>query len=174
MTNHPIVTGLQVRTGARQSIPSNSIDSCAGVTATLPSDADGHTKRPRSRRFENRHAPWPSHQIILIRSPDFILFDIPFQLCDGRVSLAPVSRASPPRPRRRPPGRNPPLRRRRSARIAQAAGLDVRCGRLPADDAGPADGAGRGIVRAVRGPGGAVAGQGSPTIIGFPREGGRR
>ena len=67
--NQPTANGLQVRTGARQSIPSSSIDSCAGVTVTLPPDADGHTKRPRSRRLANRHAPWPSHQIIFTKSP---------------------------------------------------------------------------------------------------------
>ena len=31
-------------------------------------------------------------------TPDFISFHIPFQLRNGRVSVAPVSRAPPPRP----------------------------------------------------------------------------
>jgi hypothetical protein len=67
--NYPAVSGRQVRCGVRQSMPSSNIANCAGVTETLPSAGDGQTKRPRSSRFENRHAPWPSHQITLIRSP---------------------------------------------------------------------------------------------------------
>ena len=66
---YPVVSGRQVRRGMRQSIPSSNIDNCAGVTDTLPCAGDGHTNRPRSSRLENRHAPWPSHQITLIRSP---------------------------------------------------------------------------------------------------------
>ena len=69
-----------MRSGARQSIPSSSIDSCAGVTTILPPDADGHTKRPRSRRLANRHAPWPSHQIIF----DQIAAPAPVARRDGR------------------------------------------------------------------------------------------
>ena len=42
---------------ARQSIPSNSIDNCAGVSATLPSFAEGQTNRPFSSRFMNMQAP---------------------------------------------------------------------------------------------------------------------
>src|SRR3954466_3826817 len=34
--NQPVVSGRQVRCGARQSMPSSSIDSCAGVTDTRP------------------------------------------------------------------------------------------------------------------------------------------
>jgi hypothetical protein len=30
---------------------------------------DGHTKRPRSIRFENRHMPWLSYQSSFTRSP---------------------------------------------------------------------------------------------------------
>ena len=41
---HPAVSGRQVRRGVRQSIPSKSIASCAGVTDTLPSAGDGQTK----------------------------------------------------------------------------------------------------------------------------------
>jgi hypothetical protein len=61
--------GRHVRMGARQSIPSNNIANCAEVIATLPLIGDGHTNRPRSSRFENRQAPWPSHQMIFKRSP---------------------------------------------------------------------------------------------------------
>ena len=43
--------------GMRQSIPSSSIDSWDGLMLTLPFFAAGHTNRPRSSRFENRHAP---------------------------------------------------------------------------------------------------------------------
>jgi hypothetical protein len=39
-----------VRSGCRQSMPSKSIDSCAGVTATEPLVTCGQTKRPRSSR----------------------------------------------------------------------------------------------------------------------------
>ena len=60
--------GSQVRTGRRQSMPSNSIDRCARVRETVPF-ACGHTKRPRSSRFANKHKPSPSHQSTLIRSP---------------------------------------------------------------------------------------------------------
>jgi len=53
--DYPAFSGVQLRCGRRQSIPSSSIASCAGVSAILPSFADGHTNRPFSRRFENRH-----------------------------------------------------------------------------------------------------------------------
>ena len=66
---YPALSGFQLRCGARQSMPSSSIASCAAVRAILPSFAAGHTNRPFSRRFENRHAPCPSHQMILIKSP---------------------------------------------------------------------------------------------------------
>jgi hypothetical protein len=36
-------------------MPSNSIESCARVSDTVPLSTFGQTKRPRSRRFENRH-----------------------------------------------------------------------------------------------------------------------
>ena len=61
--------GSQVRSGRRQSMPSSSIDSCARVSATVPLVACGHTKRPRSNRFANRHNPSPSYQRTLMRSP---------------------------------------------------------------------------------------------------------
>lgn len=51
------MAGAKVRTGMRQSIPSSSIDSCAGVSETLPDSACGQTKRPDSSRLANRHRP---------------------------------------------------------------------------------------------------------------------
>ena len=39
------------------------------LIVTTPSASDGHRNRPRSSLFVNRHAPWPSCQMILIRSP---------------------------------------------------------------------------------------------------------
>ena len=58
-----------VRSGRRQSMPSNSIASCAVVRETLPLVACGQTKRPCSSRLQNRHKPSPSHHSNLIRSP---------------------------------------------------------------------------------------------------------
>ncbi len=57
LLNYPALNGRHVRCGIRQSIPSNSIANWAGVTLTLPCAGDGQTNRPRSKRFENRHAP---------------------------------------------------------------------------------------------------------------------
>lgn len=67
--DYPAAKGCHVRCGARQSIPSSSIDNCAGDSATLPSLAEGQTNRPFSSRFRNMQAPWPSHQMTLTRSP---------------------------------------------------------------------------------------------------------
>jgi len=53
----PTVKGCQVRCDARQSIPSSSIESWAGLTVTLPSAAAGQTYLPFSRRLENMQAP---------------------------------------------------------------------------------------------------------------------
>src|SRR5664279_2243314 len=61
--------GSAVRTGRRQSMPSNSIDNCARVSETVPSVACGQMNRPRSRRLANRQSPSPSHHSTLIRSP---------------------------------------------------------------------------------------------------------
>ena len=47
-------SGVQVRTGARQSIPSSSIESCAAVSKTEPSLACGQMNLPRSSRLQNR------------------------------------------------------------------------------------------------------------------------
>ena len=55
--DYPAARGRQVRCGARQSIPSKSIASCAGVRATFPSFAEGQTNRPFSSRFRNMQAP---------------------------------------------------------------------------------------------------------------------
>ena len=55
--DYPAARGRHVRCGARQSIPSRSIASCAGVSATFPSFAEGQTNRPFSSRFRNMHAP---------------------------------------------------------------------------------------------------------------------
>src|SRR5205085_12346763 len=57
----PANIGCAVRTGRRQSRPSSSIDSCAGVSTATPSSARGHTKRPLSSLLANRHSPSPSH-----------------------------------------------------------------------------------------------------------------
>src|SRR5215471_9037159 len=50
-------------------MPSNSIDSCARVRATVPFSTFGQINRPFSNRFANRHSPSPSHHSILIKSP---------------------------------------------------------------------------------------------------------
>jgi hypothetical protein len=47
--NQPPRAGGAPQFGRRQSIPSHSIASCAGVSRTLPSVAVGHGNRPRSR-----------------------------------------------------------------------------------------------------------------------------
>ncbi len=48
---YPAISGRQLRAGMRQSIPSSSIESCAGVSETTPSLACGETKCPRSSRL---------------------------------------------------------------------------------------------------------------------------
>jgi hypothetical protein len=45
VATYPATCGVQVRCGARQSIPSTNIDSCAGLSVTTPSLVIGHTKR---------------------------------------------------------------------------------------------------------------------------------
>ena len=62
-----VMVGRHVRTGIRQSMPSNNMPSCAGVSTMLPSAGEGQTKRPFSNRFANRHRPWPSHHKALSR-----------------------------------------------------------------------------------------------------------
>jgi hypothetical protein len=49
--------GTCVRTGRRQSIPSSNIESCAGVSDTVPLVACGQTNLALSSLFENRHSP---------------------------------------------------------------------------------------------------------------------
>src|SRR5262249_20880241 len=65
------ICGAAVRSGRRQSIPSNNIDNCARVSDTVQFSARGHTKRPRSRRLDNKHSPAPSlsHHNTFSRSP---------------------------------------------------------------------------------------------------------
>src|SRR5690606_28871559 len=69
LLNYPACKGRHVFCGMRQSIPSSSMVSWDALRLTLPSFAAGQTKRPRSSRLENRHAPWASHQMIFNRSP---------------------------------------------------------------------------------------------------------
>ena len=66
---HPASRGRSVRNGARQSIPSNSMASCAGVSAAAAPPVVGQTNRPFSSRLANRHRPCPSHQSTLINRP---------------------------------------------------------------------------------------------------------
>src|SRR5204863_1200022 len=67
--SQPASIGCEVRNGRRQSMPSSSIDSCAGVSTASPCSARGHTKRPRSSLLANRHSPSPSHHNSFTRSP---------------------------------------------------------------------------------------------------------
>ena len=48
---YPAISGRQLRAGMRQSMPSSSIESCAGVSETTPSLACGQMKCPRSSRL---------------------------------------------------------------------------------------------------------------------------
>src|SRR6202022_3550520 len=61
--------GRAVRVGGRQSMPSSSIDSCAGLRQMAPLSACGQMKRPFSSRFINRHSPSPLHHSTLSKSP---------------------------------------------------------------------------------------------------------
>jgi hypothetical protein len=45
------ISGVAVRIGLRQSMPSSSMDNCARVSATFPLSAFGQTNRPRSNRL---------------------------------------------------------------------------------------------------------------------------
>ncbi len=54
-----MVRDVSNRLGCRQSMPSISIASWAGVRNTLPSRAEGQAKRPRSSRLVSRHSPSP-------------------------------------------------------------------------------------------------------------------
>ncbi len=88
-------------------MPSSSIASCAGVSDTLPSFAAGQTNRPRSSRFTNRQAAWPSHQITFTRSPHE---EMPGErvLLQRRLGLRRQRREAPAHVRH--PGRQPDLR----------------------------------------------------------------
>ena len=66
---HTANSGVYVRCGCRQSMPSSSIDNCARVNETVPSLACGQMNRPRSSLFANRHSPSPSNQSSLMMSP---------------------------------------------------------------------------------------------------------
>ena len=63
---YPTILGRHVFCTIRQSMTSMSIAGCARLRLTLPSLVAGHKNRPRFKRLVSRHAPWPSHQIILI------------------------------------------------------------------------------------------------------------
>jgi hypothetical protein len=47
-------SGVCVRCGLRQSMPSSNIDNCARVNETVPLCACGQMKRPRSNRFRKQ------------------------------------------------------------------------------------------------------------------------
>src|SRR5262249_36337235 len=64
---YPALRGGHVRTRIRESLPSHSRPRRARVSTTLPSAGRGHTNRPFSSRFANRHRPWPSHHSALSR-----------------------------------------------------------------------------------------------------------
>jgi hypothetical protein len=51
LCGYTAVSGRAVQAGMRQSIPSSSIESIAGVSETTPSLACGHTNLPRSSRL---------------------------------------------------------------------------------------------------------------------------
>lgn len=66
---HRARLGRSVRIGARQSIPSSSMESCAGVNRTTPSAVTGQMKRLRSSRLANRQKLCPSQYSTFRRSP---------------------------------------------------------------------------------------------------------
>src|SRR5262249_47918193 len=92
--------GSVVRIGRRQSIPSSSIASCALVNTTVPEAACGHTKRPRSRRFANKHHPSPLHQSTFTPSPAPPRNTNRCPLKGSSVSWVCTSAASPSKPLR--------------------------------------------------------------------------
>src|SRR5258708_34983266 len=65
----PATAGRHRRSGARQSTPSISIDSCSELSATVSpgSTSGGHRKTPCSSRLVKRHRPVPSQYTIMIR-----------------------------------------------------------------------------------------------------------
>src|SRR5262249_4646146 len=101
----PAAVGRHVCCGRRQSMPSSKYPSCAGVIVTVRSAAsasavDGHTNRPRSNRFANRHMPWPSCHSTLIRPPRRPRNTNRWPLCGLRLSVSCTSSAKPSKPLR--------------------------------------------------------------------------
>ncbi len=68
-SDHPAMAGRHRCSGARQSTPSISSDSCAEVSDSVSpgSTLGGHRKTPCSSRLVNRHSPVPSQKTILMR-----------------------------------------------------------------------------------------------------------
>jgi hypothetical protein len=66
---HPATAGRHLRSGARQSMPSISIESWDELSITVPpiSQVTGQWKRPCSSRLVNRQKPVPSQKTILMR-----------------------------------------------------------------------------------------------------------
>jgi hypothetical protein len=67
LINYTASSGVQVRCGCRQSIPSKSIDSYARVKETVPSLACGQTNRPRSSRLVRKDLLHPTKAVLRCR-----------------------------------------------------------------------------------------------------------
>ncbi|HWB87459.1 MAG TPA: hypothetical protein VG675_25175 [Bryobacteraceae bacterium] len=110
MFSNTAISGVAVRTGLRQSMPSSSMDNCARVSATLPSSAFGQTNRPRSRRLANKPSPSPPavtfrrDMVVICRderlpadvgsyAPCQHLTDLLYDCSSGRVRKAPCPRS---------------------------------------------------------------------------------
>jgi hypothetical protein len=65
----PAKLGCQLRTGARQSIPSSNMETCAGDKAIAPIAVTGQINLPFSSLLANKQRPWVSHHKSLIKSP---------------------------------------------------------------------------------------------------------
>jgi hypothetical protein len=76
------------------------IESCAVEIVTVPLANDGHRNRPRSKRFENRHRPWPSLQRHLTRDPRRPRKTKRWPECGSRFSVSWTIRARPSNPLR--------------------------------------------------------------------------
>src|SRR5208283_4013049 len=97
---------------------------------TTPSATEGHRKRPRSSRFTNRHAPSPSCQISLIRSPLRPPEDP--QIAGMRIALEPLlhheRQRAEPLAHIRVPGRKPhpsPARKRDHLQRSRAVSAPI-------------------------------------------------
>ena len=101
---------------------------------------------PSSRRLLQIQYPSRSNDRIFIIVLRRISFRIPFQLCDHRVSMAPLLRSSGSRTRCRAPRWGRALRRRERTCGAQDSALDVRPHRVPRDGTRSAAGAGRCVI----------------------------